>query len=166
MTVLALIAAVARNGVIGHNNQLLWRLPEDLRYFRQRTRGCPVLMGRNTWDSLPARFRPLPDRHNIVVTRQTDWQATGASVVNSLEAALLAAGDVPRVWIVGGAELYAAAQPLADELVLTEIDADFAGNTYFPPWPRDKFVEHSRQRHQAAPPNDFQFSFVTYQRQP
>ena len=80
MTQIALIAAVARNGVIGHDNQLLWRLPEDQRFLRAQTRGCPVIMGRKTWDSLPERFRPLPERHNIVVTRQAGWSAAGAIV--------------------------------------------------------------------------------------
>ena len=176
MTVLALIAAVARNGVIGDNNQMPWRLPEDHRFLREQTRGCPVIMGRKTWDSLPARFRPLPDRHNIVVTRQIDWHADGATAVQSLSDALSvaqaatqagnpgAAAPAPRIWILGGAELYAAALPLADELVLTEIDADFIGDAHFPPWPRDQFIERSRQRHRAAAPNDFDFSFVTYQR--
>ncbi|WP_088284090.1 dihydrofolate reductase [Ideonella sp. A 288] len=164
MTRLALIAAVARNGVIGHDNQLLWRLPEDLKHLRARTMGCPVVMGRKTWDSLPPKFRPLPGRHNIVVTRQAGWQAEGATVAHSLAEALTAAGDVPRVWVIGGAELYAAAMPLADELALTEIDADFTGDVHFPPWVRDHFTELSRVRHRAAPPNDFDYSFVDYRR--
>ena len=167
--VVALIAAVARNGVIGRGNQMLWRLPEDLRFLREQTMGCPVLMGRKTWDSLPERFRPLPGRHNIVVTRQANWHADGATTAHSLEAALAAAlataGKVPRVWVIGGAALYAAALPRADELLLTEIDADFDGDVLFPPWPREEFTEFARQRHRAAAPNEFEFSFVTYRRQ-
>jgi dihydrofolate reductase len=165
MTEVALIAAVARNGVIGHDSQLLWHLPEDQRFFRSRTMGCPVVMGRKTWDSLPARFRPLPGRHNIVVTRQVGWQAAGATAAHSLEQALAVAGDVPRTWVIGGAALYAAALPRADELVLTEVDADFEGDVHFPPWPREQFTELSRERHRAGAPNDFEFSFVTYRRQ-
>ena len=166
MTELCLIAAVARNGVIGHNNQMLWRLPEDQRFLREQTRGCPVIMGRKTWDSLPDRFRPLPDRHNIVVTRQAHWSAAGATVVHSLPAAILAAADAPRTWVLGGADLYAAALPVADRLVLTEIDADFEGSTRFPTWSRQDFLETSRQCRHAAAPNDFEFCFVVYQRQP
>ncbi len=188
MTRIALIAAVARNGVIGGGNQMLWRLPQDQRFLREQTSGCPVVMGRKTWDSLPERFRPLPHRHNIVVTRQIGWHAEGATVAGDLATALqLAAARVAsvtapavasatapmatasaapptRIWVLGGAELYAAALPLADELVLTEIDADFAGDAHFPAWPREQFIETRRERHHAAPPNDFDFSFVTYQR--
>jgi dihydrofolate reductase len=166
MTAVALIAAVARNGVIGHDNQLLWRLPADMRHFREKTMGCPVVMGRKTWDSLPERFRPLPGRANIVVTRQAGWRADGAATANSLGEALALAGPVPRVWIIGGGKLYAAALPLADELNLTEIDADFSGNVRFPDWPRDRFTEVDRERHPAASPSDLAFSFVTYRRQP
>jgi len=166
MTVLALIAAVARNGVIGHDNQLLWRLPADMRYFRDRTMGCPVVMGRKTWDSLPERVRPLPGRSNIVVTRQAGWQAAGAATAHSLDEALALAGPVPRVWIIGGRDLYAAAVPRADELVLTEIDADFTGNVRFPDWPRERFTEVEREPHLATTPQDLAFSFVTYRRQP
>ncbi|MBI5258415.1 MAG: dihydrofolate reductase [Burkholderiales bacterium] len=161
---LALIAAVARNGAIGHGNQLLWRLPEDMRHFRAQTMGCPVIMGRKTWDSVPERFRPLPGRQNIVVTRQPQWSAPGALVVHTLDEALAAAADAPRVFVIGGGELYAAALPRVDELVLTEIDADFTGDIHFPAWDRNAFTEQQRERHHAAAPNDFDFSFVTYRR--
>ncbi len=169
----ALIAAVARHGVIGHANRLPWRLPEDGRHFRTQTLGCPVVMGRRTWESLPERFRPLPGRTNIVVTRHPGWAAPGAVVAHDLDDALAAAAAAlptdatnaaPRVFVIGGAGLYAAALPRADELVLTEIDADFAGDAHFPVWPRNEFVETCRERHHAAPPNDFDFDFVTYRR--
>jgi dihydrofolate reductase len=160
----ALIAAVARNGAIGHDNQLLWRLPEDGRWLRAQTTGHAVIMGRKTWDSLPERFRPLPNRTNIIVTRQRGWSAAGAITTHSLEDAIAAAGTVPRVFVLGGAELYATALPIADELVLTEIDADFEGDIHFPAWDRSQFIETERQRHHAAPPNDFDFAFVRYRR--
>jgi dihydrofolate reductase len=163
---LVLIAAVARNGVIGDGQRLLWRLPEDMRFFRESTRGHPVIMGRKTWDSVPERFRPLPVRRNLVVTRQPAWQAAGAETQPSLAAALHAVAGAPRVFVIGGAELYAAALPLADELLLTEIDRDFEGNTRFPPFDRHAFIEAARETHRAAPPNDFDFSFVSYRRQP
>jgi dihydrofolate reductase len=161
---LALIAAVARNGVIGHDNRLLWKLPEDMRHFRSLTMGHPVVMGRKTWDSLPERFRPLPGRRNIVVTRNAAWRANGAEAAPSPEAALalLPAGE--PVFVIGGADLYVATLALADELLLTEIDAAFEGKTRFPDWDRNAFVEAERQTQRAAPPNDFDFSFVRYVR--
>lgn len=162
--VVSLIAAVARNGVIGRGNDLVWRLPEDQKHFRATTMGAPVIMGRSTWDSLPPRFRPLPGRRNLVLTRQPTWQADGAEAVPTLDAALALVAGAPRVFVIGGAQVYALALPRADELVLTEIDRDFAGDVHFPDWPRTAFTEASRERHHAAPPNDFDFSFVTYRR--
>jgi dihydrofolate reductase len=164
MTRLTLIAIVARNGVIGHDNQLLWRLPEDQRYFRRVTQGHVVIMGRRTWDSLPERFRPLPGRRNIVVTRQKDWQAHGAEVCHSPTAALALVADSSQAFVIGGADLYAATLPLADELLITEIERDYSGDTRFPPFDAKLFVEVARERHHAGPPNDFEFSFVTYQK--
>jgi len=161
---LSLIAAVARNGVIGRGNELAWRLPEDQQHFRRTTLGAPVIMGRSTWDSLPARFRPLPGRRNIVLTRRRGWQADGAEVVHDLDAALALLVDTERAFVIGGAQVYALALPRADELVLTEIERDFDGDVRFPDWPREQFVEAGRQRHHAAAPNDFAFSFVTYRR--
>jgi dihydrofolate reductase len=164
VTTLTLIAAVARNGVIGHGNALLWRLPEDLRHFRRATLGAPVIMGRKTWDSLPAAFRPLPGRRNIVVTRDPQWRADGAEPAHSLDAALALAADAPRAFVGGGAELFALALPRADELLLTEIDRDFDGDTRFPAWDRSAFVETARETHHAGPPNDFDYAFVSYRR--
>ncbi|MEO8155375.1 MAG: dihydrofolate reductase [Rhizobacter sp.] len=162
---LSLIVAVARNGVIGKDNALLWRLPEDLQFFKRTTLGYPVIMGRKTWDSVPARFRPLPGRTNVVVTRNPQWQAEGAHAAHSLDDALTQVGDAPKVFVIGGAQLYAAALPLASELVLTEIDRDFEGDVTFPAWRRDQFTEVSREPHHAGEPNDFDYAFVTYQRQ-
>ena len=167
MSRLALIAAVARNGVIGDAGRLPWHLPEDMAHLRRSTAGCTVIMGRKTWDSLPARFRPLPGRRNIVVTRQADWSAPGALKVHSLDEALRfapSADPEARTFVLGGAELYVAALPLVDELVLTEIDADFAGDAHFPAWDRAAFVERNRLHHPATAPNTFSFDFVTYDR--
>lgn len=163
-TTLSLIAGVARNGAIGNNNELLFRLPEDMRHFKRSTLGCPVIMGRKTWDSLPARNRPLPGRINIVVTRNPGWRAEGAVAVNSLEAALAHTGNAPKAFVIGGAALYAAALPLADELVLTEVDQDFDGDVHFPAWDRQQFNEVSREVHHSGEPNHFDYAFVTYQR--
>jgi dihydrofolate reductase len=163
---LTLIAAVARNGAIGHAGGLLWHLPEDLAHFRRTTMGSPVIMGRKTWESLPARFRPLPGRLNIVVTRQRGWQAEGAAVAHDLDGALahVRAARQDRVFVIGGAQLYAEALPRADELVLTEIDAAFEGDAHFPAWSRAQFDEVARERHLAAAPNHFAFDFATYRR--
>ncbi|HEY1394101.1 MAG TPA: dihydrofolate reductase [Methylibium sp.] len=157
----ALIAAVARNGVIGKDNNLLWRLPEDMRHFKATTLGCPVLMGRKTFDSIG---KPLPGRRNLVITRNVEWLAPGVEVATSLHDALAVLHDATEVFVIGGAQIYAEMLPYADELVLTEIDADFVGDTHFPDWDRSAFEEVSRETHHAAPPNDFDFAFVTYRR--
>jgi dihydrofolate reductase len=115
---------------------------------------------------LPPRFRPLPGRRNIVLSRQTGFAAEGAEVVADLAAALACVADAPRVFVIGGAQIYAAAMDRADQLMLTEVERDFDGDTHFPAWDRAAFAETSRERHQAAAPNDFDFSFVTYQRKP
>jgi len=168
---LALIASVARNGSIGVGGGLVWDEPADKRWFRQQTMGCPVVMGRKTWDSLPPRFRPLPGRANIVVSRQPGWQADGAEVATSLDAALAlarrhaGASGAARIFVIGGGQLYVDALPLADELVLTEIDADLPGDTRFPAWDRAAFAERSRETHRSAGPTACSFAFVTYQRQ-
>lgn len=155
---LALIAAVARNGVIGRGGELVWHESEDQKHFRRVTMGCPVIMGRKTWDSLPARFRPLPGRRNVVVTRNAAWRAEGAERAASLDAALALANDAPKVFVIGGAELYALALPRADELVLTEIDADFDGDAHFPPWPRARFVLASSEPHFSAAGLGYRFN--------
>ena len=160
----SLIAAVAANGVIGRGASMPWRITEDARYFSSVTRGFPVLMGRSTWDSLPARWRPLPARRNLVLTRQPGWQAEGAEVVRSFDEALARVPGAAKLFVIGGAQVYAQAMPFADELLLTEIERDFDGDTVFPDWPRERFAESSRERHPAAAPNDFDFSFVTYRR--
>lgn len=159
---LALIAAVARNGAIGHDNQLLWHEPLDQQYFRRVTMGCPVIMGRRTWESLPARFRPLPGRRNLVLTRQSSLDAPGAEVVPRLSEALQRTADAERVFVIGGAEIYALALPLADELRLTEIDADLAGDVHFPRWNRAAFTETARESHVGA--DGVRFDFVTYRK--
>ena len=158
----ALLAAVARNGAIGRGNDLLWRDPADQRHFRALTLGHPVVMGRRTWDSLPARFRPLPGRRNIVLTRDVGWRAAGAEAVPTIDAALALAANAERVFMIGGGELYTLALPLADELLLTEIDADLDGDTFFPDWDRAQFVETAREQHRAA--DGGSFDIVSYVR--
>lgn len=154
-----LVAAVARNGVIGAHGKLPWHLPEDLRHFRELTLGHPVIMGRRTWTSLG---KPLPGRENIVVTRSANCETRGASVANSLESALALCAGEPIAFVIGGAELYAAALPLTSGLVLTEIDRDYEGDVYFPTWDRSAWRETQRERHTAA--DGMRFDFVLYER--
>ena len=159
---ISLIAAVARGGVIGRDNSIPWRIPEDVARFRDVTMGHPVVMGRRTWDSIPARFRPLPGRRNIVVTRNRKWYGDGAEPAGSLDEALGLAAGAREVFVIGGAAIYAAALPFADELRLTEIDAEIDGDTLFPPIDGDVFEEVERETHAsgASPP----FAFVRYVR--
>jgi dihydrofolate reductase len=158
----ALVAAVARGNVIGRAGTIPWRVPEDMAHFRQLTMGHPVVMGRKTWDSLPDRFRPLPGRRNVVVTRNLGWSAEGAERAASVENALRLVDGAERVFVIGGGELYAEALPLADELLLTEIDEDAEGDTVFPRWDRAAFEETSREEHVSA--TGVPFAFVTYLR--
>ena len=156
---LHLIFARARNGVIGNQGSMPWHLPEDLAHLKKTTMGCPVVMGRKTWDSLPPKFRPLPGRLNVVVTRQSNWQAEGGLRAGSLaEAAALCASHAD-VWILGGAEIFAQAAPLASSAVVTEIDADFEGDTYAPEL-GPQWVEVSREPKVSA--TGLGFSFVVY----
>jgi dihydrofolate reductase len=156
---LHLIFARARNGVIGQGNALPWHLPEDLAHFKRTTLGCPVIMGRKTWDSLPERFRPLPGRLNVVVTRQGDWTAPGALRAASLEEAVALCPDDSDIWVIGGAQLYALALPLARTAVVTEIDADFAGDAYAPQF-GPQWQETARVAQVSR--DGLPFSFVTY----
>jgi len=159
---LAIVAAIARGGVIGRENAIPWRISEDSKRFRDLTMGHPVVMGRRTWESLPDRFRPLPGRRNVVVTRNPEWSAEGAERAGSLEEALHALGGEARVFVIGGTQLYASALPLADELLLTEVDADVAGDTLFPPFDRSQYEEVSREPHVSE--SGTPFAFVAYVR--
>lgn len=160
-----LIYARARNGVIGRDNKLPWHLPEDMVHFKQLTIGCPVLMGRKTWDSLPSRFRPLPGRTNLVVTRQTGWSAPGAVPAASLEAALdtcARQGPVPaEVWVIGGAQLYALALQRAQRAFVTELELDVDGDAFAPEL-GGAWSEATRETHTSV--NGIRFAFVTYTR--
>jgi dihydrofolate reductase len=157
-----LVAAVARGGVIGRDGTVPWRLPEDMAFFREVTLGHPVVMGRRTWDSLPERFRPLPGRRNVVVTRNPDWRGEGAERAGSLAEALSLVAEAESVAVIGGGALYAAALPLADELVLTEVELDAEGDTFFPPFDHDAFEEVAREPRVSE--DGIPFAFVTYRR--
>ena len=148
---------------------MLWHLPEDLAHFKRLTSGCPVVMGRKTWDSLPARFRPLPGRRNIVITRQSDWSQNGVQRASSLPEALQMCeqqggdgGSDGTVWIMGGAQIYAQALPLADRVEVTEIAQDFDGDA-FAPVLGPEWQQAARESHVGA--GGLPFSFVRYVRQ-
>ncbi|WP_174875511.1 dihydrofolate reductase [Vogesella oryzae] len=156
---LTLVAAMARDNVIGIDNTLPWHLPEDLKHFKAVTLGKPVIMGRKTFDSIG---RPLPGRLNIVITRQRDWQHGGVTVAHSLEQALQQAGTVEEVCVIGGANLYAQALPLADKLCLTHIELDVAGDARFPALAADEWQCTPQPALVAA--NGLQYYFADYLR--
>jgi dihydrofolate reductase len=142
----SIVVAVARNGVIGRDNQLPWKLPRDLAYFKRVTLGHPVVMGRRTWESIG---RPLPGRQNIVVTRNANLKAPGAKVVTSLAEAWKAAGDAEEVSIIGGTSIFRETLPIADRIHLTEVDAVVEGDTFFPEFDRSQWIEREVERHPA-----------------
>jgi dihydrofolate reductase len=167
VTRLVLIAAMGRDRVIGREvdgiGTLPWHLPEDMKHFRELTTGKPVIMGRKTWESLPERFRPLPGRQNIVVTRNAAYLAPGATVAGSVEAALAACGAAPEAFVIGGAELYRQAIGRADRLELTEIDLAVPdGDAHFPPIDPAQWTETGRSGHVAA--NGLAYAFVRMDR--
>ncbi|MGA0572361.1 dihydrofolate reductase [Variovorax sp. VNK109] len=153
------IFARAANGVIGRDNTIPWRLPEDMAHFRQTTMGCPVIMGRKTWDSLPPKFRPLPGRANIVVTRQAGWSADGALRASSLDEAVKLASTAPDIWVIGGAQIYEQTLPMAQRVEVTEIDQAFDGDAHAPTlgaqW-------HEAARTSSVSTTGLAYSFVTY----
>ncbi len=158
---LSLIVARARNGVIGRENRLPWHLPVDLQRFKRLTMGKPMVMGRRTWESLPGR---LPGRRHIVVSRNPDCVGTGVEVVPSLEAAITRAGAVPEVMVIGGARLYAAALPLADRIYLTEVEADVAGDAFFPALDFSQWRVVSQERAPADERNPHACTFLVLDR--
>jgi dihydrofolate reductase len=168
MSRLTLIAAVARDRGIGRGNELLARIPEDMARFKALTLGHPVIMGRKTWDSIPARFRPLPGRRNLVLSRQPGLQLEGAETFGSLEAALAACAEAPEVFVMGGAEIYALALPHAEVLELTELDTVFEGaDAFFPAWSPEQFAlqGHPDQQHSPAERgHGWDYRFARYER--
>jgi len=147
---LHMIYARARNGVIGNLGQLPWHLPEDLAHFKRTTLGQPVVMGRVTWESLPEKFRPLPGRSNVVVSRQTSFSAAGAQLASSLEAAMALFPPTEIIWLIGGAQLYAKGLSLASQIVVTEIDADYEGDAFAPLISSNDWTETHRTSHVSA----------------
>lgn len=161
-----MIAAVARNLTIGKDNDLPWKLPDDMKFFMTTTKGHFVVMGRKNYDSLHEKFRPLPNRTNIVVTRQRDFHAPGCIVTHNVNDAIALAkkGNETEAFIIGGAEIYKLAMPDADRLYLTEIEAEVDGDTFFPAFSKQEWKETSRTHHPADEKHKFAFDFVIYDR--
>lgn len=162
MTRINLIYARASNDAIGKDNALPWHLPEDMAHFRRQTGKDAVIMGRKTWDSLPAKFRPLPGRLNIVVTRQPDWQEEGAHRAADLSEAIALAEQTsaPEAWVIGGAQLFQEAIAIADRAVVTEIEREFDGDVFMAAI--EGWRETARESHVAA--SGLPYSFVTLEK--
>jgi len=164
--IISLIAAVTENHVIGKDNDLPWHLPDDMKFFMETTKGHHVIMGRKNYESLPPKFRPLPNRTNIVITRQKNFSAPGCEVVNSLEAAIeiAKAGHEPEVFVIGGAEVFNQSMHLADRLYITEIKTSLEGDTYFPIINKNSWSVVSTKNHPIDERHQYAFDFVTYER--
>jgi len=161
---IAYVVAMDENRLIGRNNDLPWRLPDDMAWFRRHTIGKPCLMGRKTYDSLPVRFRPLPGRLNIVVTRNADYEAPGAVVVHSVEDALRAAGEVEEIIVVGGADLFRRLMPVVDRLYLTRIHGAAEGDVFFPEYDPSVWREIYREEHSADDRHSYAFTWLILDR--
>ena len=160
---ISLVWAMAQNRIIGRNNNLPWHLPEDLKYFKRINLGKPVIMGRKTFESIG---KPLPGRTNIVVTRNADFSAEGVKTVNSLSAAKALCESIGEIdgiseaMVIGGAEIYTQAMPVADRLYLTEVHANVDGDTFFPEFDRSLWKEVAREDFDASGPNPYAYSFI------
>jgi dihydrofolate reductase len=162
--IISLIAAVAQNRVIGKNNDLPWHLPDDMKYFMQTTKGHHCIMGRKNYDSIPEKFRPLPNRTNIVVTHQTNFKAPGCIVTHSVEEGIeiAARNGEPETFIIGGADIFRLGFNYANKLYLTEINALIAGDIFFPEFNKADWREISRTHHAADDRHLYSFDFVVY----
>jgi dihydrofolate reductase len=163
---IALIAAAASNRTIGKDGDLPWHLPDDLKFFMEKTTHHPVVMGRKSYEALPAKYRPLPNRTNIIITRQDDYQAPGAVVFHDLKSALDYARiiEAEEVFITGGGQVYAQALDIADRIYLTEVDAEVEGDAHFPQFDAVKWIETERRHHPADERHKFAFDFVVYEK--
>ncbi len=161
---IAYVVAMDDNRLIGRDNALPWRLPDDMAWFREKTMGKPCIMGRKTYDSLPYRFRPLPGRLNIVVTRNPGYEAPGAVVVHSVEEALAAAEDVDEVVIIGGADLFSHLMPVVDRLYLTHVHDAAEGDVFFPEFNQAEWRESYHEYHPADDRHALPFTWIILDR--
>jgi dihydrofolate reductase len=164
--IISLIAAISKNHVIGKNNDLPWNLPDDMKYFMNTTKGHHCIMGRKNYDSIPEKFRPLPNRTNIVVTRQKGFEAPGCIVVNSINESIAIArkNNETEAFVIGGAEIYRHTMEQTDRMYLTEIDAIIEGDTYFPEFDKKIWKEVKREHHNADERHKYAFDFVVYEK--
>jgi dihydrofolate reductase len=164
--IISLIAALSKNRVIGKENDLPWHLPDDMKYFMQTTKGHHVIMGRKNYDSIPEKFRPLPNRVNMVVTRQANFVAPGCLIFHDIKSAIEFAKQekAEEIFIIGGAEIYKLGMPLANRLYLTEIHAEMEGDTYFPEFEKNDWMESSRVPHEKDERHAYAFDYVIYNR--
>lgn len=160
--ILTTIAAVAQNGVIGNKNDLIWRLPDDLKRFKNLTKGHTMIMGRKTWESIGAK--PLPHRRHIIITRNFDYEAEGAEIVSTIDEALELAHTDEQVFIAGGGEIYTLAMPYIKKMELTIVHYDFEGDTHFPDFNYGDWREASNEHHEADERHAYAFSFLTLER--
>lgn len=158
---LSLIVAMAKNRVIGINNTLPWRIPEDMKHFKALTMGHHMIMGRKTFDSIG---KPLPGRTTVVVTRNKNLEIVGCVMAQSLQKAIAVCGNDEEIFLVGGAELYALALPFAHKMYVTEIQQEVAGDAFFPPFNRTEWQEIAREIRQQETPQPLNYHFVIYQR--
>ena len=162
--IISMIAAMGSNRVIGKDNDLPWHLPDDFKYFQQETNGHHIVMGRKNWESLPHKFQPLPNRTNLVLTRQSDYKADGATIITSLQEGkeIAAKNGEQELFIIGGGEIYRMGLSISDRIYLTEIAGDFDGQVTFPELNRDVWKEVSRQHHPVDDRHQYAFDYVIY----
>ena len=159
--IISLIAAMGKNRTIGNKGKLPWNLPADMKYFRDKTRGKPVIMGRKTYESIG---KPLPDRKNIIITHDNEFKAENCTVVHSADEAIKAAGNVEEVMVIGGSQIYKEFLPKANKLYLTKIDAEFEGDTYFPKYKIEEWKEISYEEHERDAENEYDYGFIVLER--
>jgi dihydrofolate reductase len=166
--IISMIAAVATNSVIGKDNDLVWRLPDDMKYFMETTQNHFVIMGRKNYESIPHKYRPLPNRVNIIVTKQKGYKAPDCIITNTIEEALDYARDQAQeeVFVIGGGQIYKQSLPLAHKLYITEVKEYFKGDTYFPDFDHRQWDETSRKHHDKDDKHKHEFDFVIYNRKP
>jgi dihydrofolate reductase len=164
--IVSAIAALSQNRVIGKNNDLPWKLPDDMKFFMETTKGHHVIMGRKNYDSLKGKFKPLPNRTNIVITRQSELEAPGCIVLHDVKEGLLIANKngERECFIIGGAEIYKLAMPHTNRLYLTQIQANIDGDTFFPEFDKRQWKETSRTHHPADDRHAYAFDFVIYEK--
>jgi dihydrofolate reductase len=162
--IISFVVAMDRKQLIGKGDGLPWRLPDEIRRFKEITMGHPVLMGRKTYETIPQKFRPLPGRTNIVLTRQADYDAPGCVLVHSIEEALTAVSPDQELMVIGGSLLFNALMPIVDRLYLTEIDAEYEGDVYFPDLDRSQWREVAREVHPRDDRHDAPFVFLILDR--